>query len=331
MDDIDGLLEMIRSVSPGLTTLMVDPPQLLERIERSHFAFHRKSESIAGDPYVLVMQDESTGQLVGTATVYGRTGGYEPFYAYRVVITTHTSPQLGLYDRKRTSLHLQRIHDGPTEIGSLFLLPQFRGAGRGRLLSFSRFAMIAQRPTRFAKRVIAEMRGVCDENGISPFWEVAMRPFFAVDFPVADAMSTIAKPYIEEMMPQFPLFVDLMPDEVKGIIGTVHPETEPALKMLFDEGFHFTDMVDIFDAGPVIQCDTASIGAVQRCLPWRIARIKDDVEGIPTIASNKLGGFHAIVASVEFNQDDASIMMTGSDANLLNASTDDTIWCMSAK
>jgi arginine N-succinyltransferase len=331
LEDVDTLLEMISSVTPGLTTLMLDRSRLLERVERSHFAFTRKSESHAGEPYVLVMEDEATGRLVGTSTVYGKTGGYEPFYAYRVVTTTHTSPQLKLYERKRRSLHLQRIYDGPTEIGSLFLLPEFRGSGRGRLLSFSRFALIAQRPHRFADRVIAEMRGHCDQRGVSPFWEAVMRPFFEVDFTVADSLSTVSKPFIEEMMPQFPLYVDLMPESAKNVIGKVHHETEPAVKLLYEEGFNATDMVDIFDAGPVLQCATLAISAVQRCIKFQVSQVGAVVDGIETISSSRHDGFRAMLAPVMLDHGLMNVRINEETARVLGVGVGDNIWCMTPR
>jgi len=332
LDDVEPLFEMISSVTPGLTTLMLDREQLLDRVERSHFAFTRRSESQSGEPYVLVMEDGVSGRIVGTSTVYGKTGGYEPFYAYRVVTTLHHSEQLGLHNRPRTSLHLQRIHDGPTEIGSLFLLPQFRGAGRGRLLSLSRFALLAQRPNRFADRVIAEMRGRCDTNGISPFWEAVMRPFFEVDFPVADALSTVSKPFIEEMMPLYPLYVDLMPQEAKEVIGCVHPETEPALQLLTDEGFVAnTDLVDIFDAGPVVQCKTNAIDAVRRCQKRQVDAIGGVTGGTRTIISSMYEGFRGRFADVEISADNSSIKIDPSTADSLGVGVGDAVWCLSPK
>lgn len=331
LEDIDALLEMISSVTPGLTTLMLDRARLLERVERSHFAFTRKSESQAGEPYVLVMEDMASGRLIGTSTVYGKTGGYEPFYAYRVVTTTHVSPQLDLYDRKRTSLHLQRIFDGPTEIGSLFLLPEFRGSGRGRLLSLARFAMIAQRPHRFAKGVIAEMRGHCDQHGVSPFWEAVMRPFFEVDFTVADALSTVSKPFIEEMMPQFPLYVDLMPPPAREVIGKVHHETEPAVKLLIEEGFRATDMVDIFDAGPVMQCPADTINAVKRCSERTVSRIHNDPIGTQAIVSSKHQGFRAMLATVVEHSEDRSVEVDENTAYLLGLDVGSSLWCMNPR
>jgi len=328
LDDIEPLFEMISSVTPGLTTLMLDHGQLLERVERSHFAFTRKSESQSGEPYVLVMEDGRTGRLVGTSTVYSKTGGYEPFYAYRVVTTTHHCPQLGLQDRKRTSLHLQRIYDGPTEIGSLFLLPEYRGAGRGRLLSLARFALLAQRPHRFADRVIAEMRGPCDGQGISPFWEAVMRPFFEVAFPVADALSTVSKPFIEELMPQYPIYVDLIPKSARDVIGHVHPETEPAVRLLSEEGFAPTEMVDIFDAGPVLQCETKLINAVQRCKKLKVVEIGDVINGTNEIVSSMSGGFRGQLADVHRIVNASTLHITPDTAAILGVDVGDHLWCM---
>src|SRR5690606_15072354 len=119
-----------------------------------------------------------------------------------------------------------------------------------------RFMLLAQRPGRFADRVVAEMRGRCDQHGVSPFWEAVMRPFFQVDFPVADALSTIAKNFIEELISPFPIPLELLPQGAREVIGQVHPETEPAVKLLNGEGFTATNMIDIFDAGPVLECKT---------------------------------------------------------------------------
>ncbi len=331
VEDIDSLMTMIASVTPGLTTLQLSRSQLLERIERSHFAFHRQSESHGGEPHVLVMEELATSRLVGTSTVYGKTGGYEPFYAYRLVTTIHHCPQLNLSGLVRRSLHLQRIYHGPTEIGSLFLLPEFRGRGRGRLLSLARFALLAQRPGRFADRVIAEMRGPCDAQGVSPFWEAVMRPFFIVDFPVADALSTVSKPFIEELMPPFPIPLELLPPSAREVIGRVHTETEPALALLEGEGFTATDMVDIFDGGPVIQCKTADIGAVRRCQKRVVAAIEPVGHGSSVIAATTREGFRAVLANVDSRGSQDEVVISPSCAEQLGVGLAGEVWCLAPK
>ncbi len=309
LDDLDSLLALIRTATKGLTSLQLDRTRLLDRIEQSVFAFSRSSPSPWGEPYVLVMADTETGEVVGTATVFAKTGGYQPFYTYQVVTTDHHSELLGVHQR-RTRLELLRIHDGPTEIGSLFLLREHRGAGRGRWLSLARFALIAMRPTRFADRVIAEMRGYAEDDGTVPFWESVAARFIPVDFAVADTMSTVNKQFIEELMPHEPIYLNLLPPHVRKHLGQVHAETVPALRMLEGEGFRNVDQVDIFDGGPVVSCETTEIDAVRRCQWMTVAEIVDgpvveghrrhdsQVQTPPVIVASESGGFTSLLTHV---------------------------------
>ena len=57
-------------------------------------------------------------------------------------------------------LHLVAEHNGPCEIGSLFLAPVHRGGHNGRVLSLSRFLFMADHEHCFDPVVLAEMRGV---------------------------------------------------------------------------------------------------------------------------------------------------------------------------
>ncbi|MCG8651290.1 MAG: arginine N-succinyltransferase, partial [Pirellulales bacterium] len=246
IDDLDALHELVQSATRGLTSLQLDRARLLDRVEQSNFAFSRTGMSPRGEPYVLVLANDVTGELVGTSTIYAKTGGYQPLYAYRLVESDHHSELLSVHHH-RTILELQRIHDGPTEIGSLFLRGKYRGQGRGRWLSLSRFALIAMLRHRFADRVIAEMRGKARPDGSVPFWEAVAGRFIPTDFATVDTMSTVSKQFIEEMMPQHPVYLDLLPEEIRTGIGQVHDETVPALRLLQSEGFQQTDLVDIFD------------------------------------------------------------------------------------
>jgi arginine N-succinyltransferase len=259
--DLDALWDLIGQANTGMTSLKIDKEQLADRIERSHFAFRRLTERVEGAPYVFVMQDQETGQLVGTSCIFSKTGGFEPFYAYRIV-KERSHSELLKQSHDIHSLHLTKTHNGPTEIGSLFLLPDFRGHGRGKLLSMARFAYIAAHPKRFASETIAEMRGYLTPDGMSPFWEAIGSHFFKVDFPRADSLSMIDKQFIEDLMPRYPIYLNLLPAEAVASIGRVHDQTKPALAMLESQGFVRTDQIDIFDGGPVVQCPTTSILAV---------------------------------------------------------------------
>lgn len=314
--DLEPMLELVQSATRGLTSLQLDRPRLLDRIEQSVFAFSRSAKGPTGEPFALVMVDSDTGELIGTSMIYAKTGGYQPFYAYRLVTSEHHSEALKVHQR-RTRLELLRVHDGPTEIGSLFLKGTHRGKGRGRWLSLARFAVIASRRHRFADQVIAEMRGTARPDGVVPFWEALTGRFIPTDFATADALSTVSKKFIDDMMPEYPIYLNLLPQHVRDGIGQVHPETVPAARLLISENFAETDMVDIFDGGPVLRCNTSEIGAVRRAVADTVSRVVDrqpPARSSVILCSGK-DGFTSVLTDVE--HDEAGVVIQRQEAEVL--------------
>ncbi len=324
-NDIDQLWDLIEQATYGLTTLQISKEQLTDRVELAEFAFKRKTEKPAGEPYVFVMEDLTAGKLVGTSCIFSKVGGYEPFYGYRLhEEEIHCS--ILKVDRKVQSLHLEKVHDGPTEIGSLFLLPEYRGNGRGRLLSLSRFAFIAAHPKRFSNEVIAEMRGIVHEDGASPFWDAIARHFFQMDFPQADSLSTISKSFIEELMPAYPIYVCMLPESAREVMGGIHPQTLPAMAMLEAEGFKRTDRIDIFDGGPKITCPRDEIDAVLRCRPRLLVDVVDRLEAEPMLLAHHREGFRAVIAPAIPRDDGITISEVA--ALQLRAKKGEVVWWM---
>lgn len=310
LDDLDQLWDLIEQSTYGLTTLQISKDQLADRVELSNFAFTRKAEKASGEPYVMVMEESQTSKLVGLSCIFSKTGGYEPFYSYRRVLEPHHCEHLDL-KRDVEVLVLDKMHDGPTEIGSLFLLPDFRGQGRGRLLTLSRFVFMSMFPKRFSERVIAEMRGVSTDQGQCLFWDAILEHFFGMQFPQADRLSTINKRFIEDLMPRHPIYTSLLSEEVRSIMGQVHENTKPALAMLESEGFAKTDHIDIFDGGPMISCQRQDIDAVRRTQTVRIARIttQPDAQIVPQsksprfILASTCGGFRAVLGTATIEKE----------------------------
>ena len=71
------------------------------------------------------------------------------------------------------------------------------------------------------------------------------------------------KAFIAELMPKFPVYTCFLSEDARAVIGKVHTHTEPALNMLKSEGFSYQGYVDIFDAGPAVECETDKIRAVR--------------------------------------------------------------------
>jgi len=172
--------------------------------------------------------------------------------------------------------------------------------------------------------VIAEMRGVSDENGASPFWQWLEEHFFSMDFPTADYLSGIGnKVFIAELMPRYPIYVNLLSQAAQEVIGLVHPKTKPALRLLQREGFVHRGYVDIFDGGPTVECELEQIKAVKESkrLTVRIAPVE---EGQAFVACNTdLANFRATEVLIEVEQEQAVI--TAEHANALNVKAGDVI------
>jgi arginine N-succinyltransferase len=261
-DDLGALMELASKTGIGLTTLPHDEEILSRRIAESQRGFARMAERPGGETYLFVMEDLDTGAVAGTSGLFSKVGGYEPFWAYRLETTVHESEMLKVRKEIRT-LHLVSEHNGPSEIGSLFLAPEFRKGCNGRLLSLSRFVFIADHRQYFDPVVLAEMRGAIDDKGGSVFWDAVGHHFFEIPFPKADSLVMKDKRFIADLMPRHPVYVPLLPKAAQEVIGKVHPDTAPALRLLEGEGFAFAGMVDIFEGGPIVSCATDEIRTVR--------------------------------------------------------------------
>jgi arginine N-succinyltransferase len=267
-DDLPAVLALSERTGHGLTTLPADRERLASRIRRSLASF-AGTASRADACYVFVLVDAATNRVVGISAIEAAVGLNEPWYNYHVGTLVHASRALSVYTAVPT-LFLENDHTGHTELGSLFLDQGYRQAKNGPLLAKSRFLFIAEFADRFAPKVIAELRGKLDADGRSPFWEGLGRHFFAMEYTTADNLTGIGqKSFVAELMPRHPVYVNLLPEAARAVIGEVHADTQPARAMLEQEGFRYEGHVDIFDAGPTVECFRDNIHAVRgsRLLP----------------------------------------------------------------
>lgn len=327
--DLDPLFELIQKSEYGLTTLKISKEKLDERIEQSIFAFHQRKARPNGQPYVFVMEDLTSGGLVGTCAIYSKVGGYEPFYSYEILQSVHHSDELGVH-KEIDVLHLRKEHNGPTEIGSLFLSPEYWGGGHGRLLSMSRFLFMADFPERFEDEVIAEMRGVVHADGRSPLWTSLGSHFFQIEFPKAETLTAESKKFIADLMPSHPIYIPLLPEEAQQVVGHVHPNTEPALAMLKKEGFEFRNRVDIFDGGPTLHSAFDKIRAIRESRPYPIREIAKEVEGNELLLGNCKLNFRCCLGKVHLD-DAGQVLIDQVTALQLKLKVGETVRAVSLK
>ena len=260
--DLDDLYAMAENAGKGLTTLPADRELLQRKIDRTRDSFSQRSAPEAG-LYLFALEDTETGKTVGISGIEARVGLEEVFYNYRLSLTVNASRELGVHVRTPT-LHLSNDMTDTTEICSLLLANDYQGGGNGLLLSRCRFMFLDDFRKHFSDKVFAEMRGVSDASGQSPLWDALGSKFFDMEFSQADRLSGLGnKAFIAELMPKYPIYLPMLPESARAVIGRVHDNTRPALKMLEAEGFNFNGMVDIFDGGPVVEAFIHNIRSIR--------------------------------------------------------------------
>ncbi len=315
--DLADIRALAAKAGVGFTSLPQNNERIMQRIER----VVKSWEGNAGEAekgYLFVLEDTETQRVVGVSGIEAAIGLDEAWYNYRVGTLVHASKELNVYTKMPT-LFLSNDHTGFSELCTLFLDPEYRHNKNGHLLSKCRFLFIAQFQQHFAKKIIAEMRGVSDENGRSPFWESLGRHFFTMDFSKADYLTGIGqKSFIAELMPKHPLYVDFLTREAQDVIADVHVNTRPARKILEDEGMRYEGYIDIFDAGPTLEAYVSDLRAVKETSQWavKIGEPMADVHAqLYLLANQNYLDFRVIMATPSFSA--TSITITPQQAKAL--------------
>jgi arginine N-succinyltransferase len=288
-DDLQPLYEMAKRTGGGFTNLPPDRKALSAKLERSAAAFDSAGGEVVDDLYVFVLQNVATGEVRGTCQIFGLVGQKWPFYSYRIGALTQHSEELGRTFRADI-LNLSTDLEGTTEVGGLFLHPGERAGGLGMLIARSRYLFIRNHRERFAERTIAELRGVIDEAGGSPFWDGVAGRFFGMNFQDADEFNAKhGNQFIADLMPKHPVYIAMLPESAKAVIGVPHPSGRAAMRMLENEGFAWENYVDIFDGGPTMTARTDQIRSIREAQDVEVVEISAQL-------GEQLGGDKKLIA-----------------------------------
>ena len=288
--DLQPLYEMAKLTGGGFTNLPADRRALGVKLDRSAEAFGRDADTLEDELFVLVLENTATGEVRGTCQLFTQVGRRNPFYSYRMGTLTQHSEKLGRTFRAEM-LSLTTDLEGSCEVGGLFLHPGERAGGLGLLLARARYLFIAAHRARFADRILAELRGVMDEAGGSPFWDGLAGRFFGMNFQDADQFNAIhGHQFIADLMPKHPVYIAMLPESARAAIGLPHPSGRAAMRMLENEGFAYERYVDIFDGGPTMTARTDRVRSVAEAKRETVAALG---EGGPEslVASGRLGSF----------------------------------------
>ena len=290
MDDVQPIYEMAKRTGGGFTNLPPDRKALVAKLEKSAAGFAREENIVNDDLYVFVLQNTETKEVRGTCQIFGCVGQKWPFYSYRIGALTQHSVEL---DRtfRADILNLSTDLEGTSEVGGLFLHPGERAGGLGLLIARSRYLFIRNHRARFADRTLAELRGVIDEAGGSPFWDGVAGRFFGMSFQEADEFNAkFGNQFIADLMPKHPVYIAMLSEAARHVIGLPHPSGRAAMRMLEDEGFAWENYVDIFDGGPTMTARTDQIKSIREAKDSSILEVSDKL-------GDHIGGEKMLVSS----------------------------------
>src|SRR5690606_8761439 len=324
-DDYPALYDIAVESGHGFTSLPVNDELLMRKISRSEQSFSKNVSGPGDEGYLFVLEDTESGEICGTSALEAAVGLDDAFYHYHLGKVVHSSRSLGVY-KTVDILTLCNDYTGVSELCTLFLRESRREKNNGRLLSKMRFLFMAEFPQRFADRVIAEMRGVSNSDGSSPFWQWLQEHFFSVDFPTADYLTGIGqKVFIAELMPKYPIYVSLLSKQAQAVIGQVHEKTKPALALLQAEGFSSRGYVDIFDAGPTVEARVEHIRSVRNSRRLQV-HIGEVEHGQPYLISNtQLEGFRATWLELDINEHSEYVTLPAAVAAALHVNAGDWV------
>ena len=325
VDDLEPIYEMAKLTGGGFTNLPPDRDALTAKLERAAKSFARRDDELGDDQFVLVLENTATGEIRGTCQLFTQVGQQWPFYSYRLNTLTQHSQEL---DRTVRAEMLTLVTDleGCSEVGGLFLHPGERAGGLGLLLARSRYLFVAMHRLRFADRILAELRGIIDERGGSPFWDGVAGRFFGMSFQEADYFNAIhGNQFIADLMPKHPVYVAMLSDDARGVIGMPHPSGRAAMKMLENEGFAYEGYLDIFDGGPTMTARTDQVKSVAQSRPHQVERCDLDYGERALIATGELDEFRSAYGMREITPE-GTVAIDEAAAAALKVAPGDEVW-----
>ena len=339
LSDLPGVEAIAAASAVGITSLPPDRDKLYEKIRASTQSFAAEVDVNGEEIYFFVLEDADNGEIVGTSGIVASAGFHDRFYSYRNEIIVHASQELKV-SNKIHALHLCHDLTGTSLLTSFYIDPKYHDTQWPQLLSRARLLFIAEHAHRFADRLAAENPGLCDDEGNAPFWNAVGRRFFGMEYPQAEQLSGgRSKTFIAELMPQYPIYVPLLPADAQLAIGQLHPVAQLPFSMLLEEGFEADTYIDIFDGGPTVEARISTLRSIQENRRLRVNRSlpvvlnstrNDNVEraaGPPqlpyVIATTSTEGFRATIANAAV--DGGELLLSPALANALEVAHGDPV------
>lgn len=312
-NDLIPLCDIASRVGAGLVSLPADQNIIREKIKRSIDSFAGEN-AIEARLFLFVLEDLEKNKIIATSAIEARSGTLWTFYSYFVTYLVQQyhsskSPEIFAREQRNKVLYLSNDYQETSLLCTLYVDPGYRSLGLGSLMSRIRYVFMAEFPDSFSEKIIAEMRGVFDEQNRFPFWEGLGRHFYQMSLLEAEKLLSLeGSQIISDLNPRLPIYVDLLPVDAKAAIAEVNQGTKPDLHVLEKEGFVYQNHIDVFDGGPIIEARRKDIRTVKLSqtaivlgLIQNFEQNRDSVENMLYMVSNAKLDFRACLAQVEWH------------------------------
>jgi arginine N-succinyltransferase len=269
-----------------------DPVRLRAAIERSEHSFAGTLTPPQRELMFVLVERAGDGseRAIGSSMIFAQHGARSaPHTFFDVIEEERYSDTLDRHFRHKV-LRIGYNYEGPTEIGGLALLPEFRGHAQqlGKILVQVRFVYIALFRSMFRDEVVSELMPPLEADGTSQLWEALGRHFTGLTYQEADRLSRENKEFIRALFPQDPIYATLLPAAAQAQIGKVGPNSKGVEKMLLRAGFEYASRIDPFDGGPHYHGKTEDLAPVAATRRLRVRAIRAASEGGATPATAAL-------------------------------------------
>jgi len=271
--DEDQLLSVARHLDT--VNLPDDRNAIREIIDLSQKSFAGDVKDPKKREYVFVLLDLQAKRVIGTSMIIGQLGRRDAPYIFLDVTEEEKYSQTLDKHFYHTLLRIGYSYSGPTEIGGLIVLPEYRKAPErlGRLISSVRFLFIAANRTLFRDQILAELLPPLEQDGTSYLWEAIGRHFTGLSYAEADFLSKKNKEFIKSLFPDGVVYASLLPEAAQNVIGKVGLQTRGVEKLLKRIGFRYANRIDPFDGGPHFIASTDEITLVARTRRAQVAEL----------------------------------------------------------
>jgi len=302
--DLPQLQQLARDSLVGVTSLPDDSERLREKIAGSCASFASAAEANGPENYFFVLEDLDDHSLRGCSEILATAGFDEPFYSLRNRHFTSASRELNI-EHGVPALSLCHDLNDHTLLRGFHIDANLVRTPFSELLSRARLLFIAAHAPRFAEAVITEIVGYSDEEGHSPFWDALGKHFFDLPYAEAERLCGLqSRSFLAELMPQYPIYVPMLPQAAQDCIGRIHPDGQEAFDILEREGFETNSYIDLFDAGPTLYARTSNIRSIARSQTATVQqRPQIDARGRFLLSNDALSGFRAMIAELDYQPD----------------------------